>query len=72
MKTTNTEDPPLIQQFDFYKDREYYKITPGFFCSSVKKLRVDSHKDFNVLKMILPEMPDKVLVNGEEYELTKK
>lgn len=69
MAETKLEKPPIVQQFDKYIDREYYKITPGFFCSSEKKIRTDSFKDINILQIEIDQMPDKVYVNGVEYKL---
>lgn len=44
--------PPLVQAFDKYVDREYYKLMSGFFSDYYVKVRTDSisHNTFIDIK----------------------
>lgn len=61
--------PDVVQMFDMYIDREYFKINKSFLHSSKTLVRVDRMKDWKQLDMCMDELPDKVMVNGKEYKL---
>ena len=63
--------PPMMQMFDRYVDREYYKVTPRFFGNSETRLRSDRLENETILYISTEKMPDRVLVNNEEYLLVK-
>lgn len=64
--------PDIIQSFDQYVDRQYFKVTPGFFGTSRTLVRTDRIKNWTEWDIACEEMPDKVLVNGKEYGLIEK
>lgn len=64
--------PDIIQAFDYYQDREYYKINPGFFFHSTVKVRTDRIKDWKRWYIVCEDMPDEIMVNGKEYKLVAK
>lgn len=64
--------PMIVQMFDKYVDREYSKVTPGFFFNSEVVVRADRINDWVVLEIFCENLPDKTFVNGEEYKLVKK
>ncbi len=61
--------PDIIHSFDFYKDREYYKIIPGFFFSHKELVRADRLENKNIWHIECEKMPDQILINGKEYHL---
>lgn len=63
--------PDSVQMFDMYIDREYYKIVPKFFSTSNILVRTDRLKNWKEIHFEIENMPDKILVNGEEYILVK-
>ena len=69
MAYTIIKKPDIVQAFDFYIDREYYKIIPGFFCSSKTKIRADRLKDWKEWMIECQDLPDKIFINGKEYFL---
>ncbi len=71
MRTVNKK-PDVIQAFDFYEDREYYKIIKGFFSSSNVKVRSDRLKDWKQWIIECEDLPDEISVNGKEYILLDK
>ena len=68
METKNNK-PDIVQAFDFFVDREYYKIIPGFFFSSKMKVRADQLKDWKEWFIECKDLPDKITVNGKGYKL---
>lgn len=70
MTTENT--PDIVQSFDYYKDREYYKITSGFLFTYRHQVRTDRLKNWREWSIICKEMPDKILVNGKNYRLVEE
>ena len=68
---TQIKKPDAIQMFDMYIDREYFKIHKSFLHSSSTKVRTDRLKDWKELNIVTDELPDKITVNGEEYNLVK-
>jgi len=71
MKATINK-PDIIQAFDFYKDRVYYKIVPGFFGSSNRVIRTDRLDNWNEWKIECQKMPDRISVNGKLYKLVQE
>lgn len=69
-KTTNKIE--MVQAFDYYKDREYYKIVPTFLWSTHTLLKTDRLKNWKQWNIVCEEMPDKIIVNGESYKLIKE
>lgn len=69
--TTQLNKPEVVQMFDRYVDREYYKVYPGFFSTYNKKVRTDRLENETELRISCNELPDKVYVNGEPYKLIK-
>lgn len=72
MAQTKTNKPDIIQSFDKYIDREYYKIVKGFFTTSDVKVRADRIKEWKEWRIECDTLPDKVIINGEEYKLIKQ
>lgn len=70
--TTNTNKPDIIQAFDFYVDREYYKIIPGFFGSSNRLIRTDRLKDWVEWDIQCAVLPDKININGHPFKVVKE
>ena len=66
---TTPNKPDIVQSFDFYVDREYYKIVSGFIFSHEEKVRTDNLKNWNEWNIECKQMPDKIYVNGKEYLL---
>lgn len=64
--------PDIIQAFDYYEDREYFKVIPGFFSHSTVKVRTDRIKNWKRWDIVCEDMPDEILVNGKEYKLVAK
>jgi len=71
MSTTKVNKPDIVQSFDFYKDREYYKITPGFLFSGEKLVRVDRLENEVHWKVTCIKMPDSIEINGKNYKLVQ-
>lgn len=71
-KALSREKTMLVQMYDKHIDREYYKVTPGFFGTYYAKIRTDRLEDEILLDVTRYKMPDKVYVNGELYKLTKE
>lgn len=69
---TNTNKPDIMQVFDKFIDREYYKIVRGIFFTSHVKVRADRIKDWKEWKIECDTLPDKIYVNGVEYHLKPK
>lgn len=69
--STNLQKPKMVQCFDKYKDREYYKITPGFFGEIEILLRTDSVKNYTEVRIQCEDIPERVVVNGQLYKLKK-
>jgi len=61
----------MAQMYDFSKVEKYYKIVSGFLFSSTTLVRSDTIENHTELVIKTPKMPDKIFVNGEEYELNK-
>lgn len=72
MITTNPKKPDIVQAFDFYKDREYYKIQKGFLFQSELLLRTDTLKAWKQWNISCEQLPDKIFINEKEYNLTAK
>jgi hypothetical protein len=70
-KALSRGQPPIFQMFDRYVDREYFKVTPGFFGTSSTKIRTDRLENETTLNIKCHQLPEKVYVNGELYQLTK-
>lgn len=68
---TSTPKPDIVQMFDKYIDREYYKVTSGFFGNYETLIRTDSFYNSTVLEIECKNLPHKVIINGEEYKLVK-
>lgn len=64
--------PPLIQAFDCYEDREYYKIMPGFFSDYKRLLCIDRIKDWTRVTIDIKELPDELFINGQKYNLIEE
>lgn len=62
--------PDIVQSFDWYKDREYYKVSNGFLFTSNIQVRSDRLDNWNEWNIQCKKLPDKIIVNGEEYKLT--
>ncbi|MFN8579319.1 MAG: hypothetical protein U0354_21030 [Candidatus Sericytochromatia bacterium] len=69
MTTNKNKKPDIVQAFDFYVDREYYKINKGFIFTSNILLRKDRMKEYKEWIIECKTMPDKILINGKEYKL---
>ncbi len=63
--------PDIVQMFDRYVDREYYKITSSFWGTFHTKVRADRLKNSTELMIECKELPDCVMVNGKEYTLVE-
>jgi len=72
MANAKSNKPEIVQMFDKYVDREYYKINKSFFHSSETLVRTDRLSDSTVLRMNMENLPDEIYVNGELYKLTKE
>jgi len=70
MAQNKTNKPEIVQSFDWYKDREYYKIASGFIFSSNIQVRSDRLDTWNEWNISCEKLPDKILVNGKEYQLS--
>ncbi len=68
MKEAKINKPDIVQSFDFYEDRVYYKIVNGFFFSHERVVRTDRLENFNVWKIECEKLPDKIFINGKEYQ----
>lgn len=66
------QKPTIVQQFDYYKDREYYKVIPGFLFNENKMVRADRIEDYVMWACTCDTLPDVVVVNGVDYQLIKK
>jgi hypothetical protein len=64
--------PKIVQAFDKYIDREYYKINQGFIFETETLLRSDRMKEWVEWTIYCETLPDVILVNGEEYLLIPK
>lgn len=64
--------PDIVQSFDFYKDRVYYKIVPGFFFSSNTVVRTDRLDNWKEWKIECEQMPDKIIINGKPYKVIEE
>ena len=71
MATRNIEKPNIVQQFDRFVDREYYKIVGGLIFTYEKLLRSDRLEEARVLKINCDRLPDQLIINGKEYHLTE-
>ena len=63
--------PDIVQMFDCYEDRTYYKVTTGFLGYYKESMRVDTVNNSVELHIKSKTMPDKVIFNEEEYKLIK-
>lgn len=63
--------PDMVQMFDMYIDRQYYKVNPGFFGTYKSIVRVDRIKEWRKLVIDCKELPDEIIVNGEECKLVR-
>ena len=68
--TPKTKD--IMQVYDISKVKEYYQIRTGFLFSSKITVRTDRIKDWKEWSIKSDELPDILLINGEEYKLNKK
>jgi hypothetical protein len=71
MTTNQTTKPPVFQAIDFYKDREYYKIIPGFLFDEERIVRVDNLEYQQKWIIECERLPDLIIINGEKYKLVK-
>lgn len=69
MTTTKQNKPDIVQSFDAYEDREYFKISRGFIFSSVDKIRADTIREWKEWRIECATMPDVIYVNGKEFSL---
>lgn len=69
MTQSTNNKPDIVQAFDYYEDRVYYKIIPGFFFNSTVEIRADRMKKWKQWQIECEDMPDKIVVNGKEYKL---
>lgn len=69
MAITQRKKPDIVQSFDIYKDREYYKPTQGFLFGSEKLLRTDRLSEYTKWQIACEKLPDEILVNGKKYIL---
>ena len=67
----NTIKPDIVQMFDCYEDRIYYKVLSGFLGAYKEQIRVDRLHNWVELHIKSKTMPDKVIFNEEEYKLIK-
>lgn len=67
---TNTNKPDIVQAFDKYIDREYYKIIKRFLFISHVLVRSDRIKEWKEWNIECDTLPDKIYVNGVEHYLT--
>lgn len=72
MLNIQNNKPDIVQSFDFYEDRKYYKIVNGFFFSHNQLVRADRLNKWNEWHIECKELPDKILVNGKLYNLIEK
>lgn len=61
----------IMQVYDISQVKEYYKTNRGFLFSSKVLVRTDSIKDWKTWEIECDELPDVLLINGEEYKLNK-
>lgn len=71
MITNKTNKPDLIQAFDIYKDRIFYKIDTGFLFTSNIVVRADRLEEWKEWSIRCNTLPDKIIINGELYQLNK-
>jgi len=67
----NIKKPTIIQAFDYYVDREYYKTISKFFFTEERKVRADRLTDSIKWVVESDKVPDEILFNGAKYKLTK-
>lgn len=72
MSKTATKLPPIVQMYDFYRDREYYTKHHGFIFTYTELVRVDRLENHLTLNMECDKMPDEVWFNGKSYQLVEK
>lgn len=68
---TQQKKPDMLQVFDKYVDREYYKHVSGFIFSHDESIRSDRLENWKEWNISCDSMPDKVIINGEEFELIR-
>lgn len=64
--------PDVVIAADKWVDREYYKIIPGFLWSSERRLMSQRIAEWSEWTISCEKLPDKIVINGEEYKLIKK
>lgn len=69
---TTIKKPDIIQAFDYYVDREYYKIIPRFLWSTDRKVRADRLDERKQWNIHCDTLPDVIIINGEKYNLIKE
>ncbi|MFA4833591.1 MAG: hypothetical protein WC619_01940 [Patescibacteria group bacterium] len=69
MAITKKIKPPLVQTFDRYIDREYYKHHGGLLFGYEKKVRCDRLEEELILKISSQDAPSKIFYNGLEVKL---
>jgi len=69
MVQTINNKPDIMQVFDKYVDREYLKIDSGFLFASQTIVRSDRLSEQKIWKINCHQMPDKVYINGKEFNL---
>lgn len=70
-KYINNGTPVLVQSVDKWIDREYYKISEGFLFHREHRVMADRIAEWVQWDILCQTMPDKLLINGEPYELKK-
>ena len=61
----------IMQVYDISQVKEYYKVNNGFLFSSKQTVRTDRIKDWKEWVIECDTLPDILLINGEEYKLSK-
>jgi len=57
MATTQRKEPDIVQSFDIYKDREYYKLTQGFLFGSETLTRTDRLSEYTEWQITCEKLP---------------
>ena len=66
------EAPALVQAFDMYEDRTYFKLMSNMFGTYKTELRTDTLKNWTQLEIHWETPPDKIFLNGQECEIKLK
>ena len=67
---TNMKQPPLVQIYDRFVNREYIKRYQGFIFSHDEVVRADRLESELILNIHSDRTPDKIILNGKDITPT--